>query len=119
VTPPNERGRVLRPGHTQSSKLSVSDSDMASAFAQAQLDRATQIRRLELAYYTLALLDILGRDGYSLPARSCLTETPLARWARSQQKQISPQSRKNGALHHGGRWPHRHKPCRFRKRTKL
>ena len=108
MTPPNERGRVLRPGHTQSSKLSVCDSDMASAFAQAQLDRATQIRRLELAYYTLALLDILSRDGDSSPARtrSCFVETPIARWARSQRKQISPQSRRNGALQHGGSWPH-------------
>jgi hypothetical protein len=113
MTPPNERGRVLRPGHTQSFKLSMSDCDTATALAQARhrarSNRLTKVQQLELTYYVLALLDILSRDGDSSPARtrSCFVETPLARWARSQRKQNSPQSRKNGALEHGGSWPHR------------
>jgi hypothetical protein len=108
--PPDERGRVLRPGHTQSSKLSVSDSDMAGALAQAQpenrarFNRLTKVQQLELLRCAFVLLDILARDGCSSPARtrSCLIETPIARWAHS---------RKNGVLLHGGSWPNHHKPC--------
>src|SRR5215510_9344685 len=83
------------------------------------LNRLAKVQQLELLYCALALLDILSRDGDLSPARtrSCFVETPIARWARSQQKQISPQSRKNGALQHGGSWPHRHKSSRFRKRV--
>jgi hypothetical protein len=73
------------------------------------LNRATKIRQLELLYCALALLDILSRTGDLSPARtrSCFVETPIARWARSRRKQISPPSRINGALQHGGSWPHR------------
>ena len=71
------------------------------------LNRLAKVQQLELLYCAFVLLDILARDDCSLPARtrSCLTETPSSRGARSQQK-LSPHSRTNGVLLHGGNWPH-------------
>jgi hypothetical protein len=73
-----------------------------------------------LLYCAFVLLDILSRAGDASPARtrSCFVETPIARWARSQQKQISPQLWKNGALQHGGSWPHRHNKSSRTKKKK-
>ena len=130
--PPKARGPAANRPTQAAKRWRNSHSDSASAQARAHrtrfaegppvrkhvnpwLNRATKIRQFELLYCAFALLDVLTDDS-SLTGTFVSDETPLARWARSQRKQISPQSRKNGALQHGGGWPHRHKSSRFRKR---